>query len=142
MAEAAAAGRPYVADAKVKAYLESWAELGITRVATPQKRGPKTDPLAPHNATVRAKAQELIDQGNTIVSGGRIMPERLVKTPGGVKSGRRADIVYSTPSGEVKGVNVGRAKADGVSPVKREQEALDDLNGPGNLPTDFSPYEP
>jgi hypothetical protein len=49
--------------------------------------------------------------------------------------------LYRTPSGELRGVNVGRVKADG-SPVPREVKALADLNGPGGLPTIFVPYFP
>ena len=49
---------------------------------------------------------------------------------GGNKSGRRPDITYVAPEGETRGRNVGRQAADG-RPVKREREALDDLNGPG-----------
>lgn len=71
--------------------------------------------------------------------GGRA-PEQLVPTPGGAKSGRRPDIIYETPDGTRRGVNVGQTTADG-SPVPREQSALDDLNGPGGLPTDFVPYD-
>jgi hypothetical protein len=36
----------------------------------PQKRGPKTDPDAPHNKKIREEAQTLIDEGNTIIAGG------------------------------------------------------------------------
>lgn len=42
-------------------------------------------------------------------------------------------------NGNVSATNVGRVKADGT-PVKREVEALNDLNGPGQLPTNFIPY--
>ena len=114
-----------------------------TVVAEPRKgakRGPKTDPDAPHNAKVRAEAQKLIDEGNEIEAGGRIKNEKLVSTPGGLKEGRRPDILYRTPSGELRGRNIGRTNADGT-PVKREQEALKDLNGPGKLPTDFVSYD-
>ena len=104
------------------------------------KRGPKTDPNAPHNAAIRAEADRLISEGNKIVAGGGRAQEQLIQTPGGAKSGRRPDIIYLTPSGVRRGVNVGRTKADG-SPVLREQKALDDLNGPGGLTTDFVPYE-
>jgi hypothetical protein len=62
-----------------------------------------------------------------------------VPTPGGNKDGRRPDIIYETPSGDLGGVNVGRTKADGT-PVTREVNALNDLNGPGGLPTTFVPY--
>ncbi len=37
------------------------------------------------------------------------------------------------------GINVGKTKADG-SPIKREQQALDDLNSAG-LPTRFEHYD-
>jgi RHS repeat-associated protein len=104
------------------------------------KRGPKTDPDAPHNAKIRAEADALRAQGNKILAGGGSRPERLRGTPNGAKSGRRPDIIYQTPNGELRGRNVGRTRADG-SPVPREQEALDDLNGPGGLPTDFVPYD-
>ncbi|MEM6274500.1 MAG: hypothetical protein AAF735_04590 [Myxococcota bacterium] len=104
------------------------------------KRGPKTDPNAPHNAKIRSEGDRLASEGNRIVAGGGRVPERLVPTPGGFKSGRRPDIIYESPGGSRRGVNVGRRKADG-SPVSREQRALDDLNGPGQLPTDFVPYD-
>jgi hypothetical protein len=38
------------------------------------------------------------------------------------------------------GRNVGKTKADGA-PVKREQEALDDLNNHSDTPTNFVPYD-
>ena len=43
-------------------------------------------------------------------------------------------------NGNVKGCNVGKTKKDD-SPIKREKEALDDLNGPGGLPTIFERYD-
>ena len=63
---------------------------------------------------------------------------RLTET--GIKESRRPDIIYKTKEGGLKGVNVGRTKADGT-PVTREQRALQDLNGPGKLPTKFVPYD-
>ncbi|AUX27821.1 uncharacterized protein SOCEGT47_084190 [Sorangium cellulosum] len=104
------------------------------------KRGPKTDPTAPHNATIRAEADALEAGGNTIVAGGGRAKERLIPTPGGHKAGRRPDILYETPDGTLRGRNVGRTRADGT-PVTRETQALDDLNGPGGVPTDFIPYD-
>ncbi len=103
------------------------------------KRGPKTDPDAPHNKTIRAEAERLKAEGNTIIAGGG-EKELLIPTPGGNKEGRRPDILYQTPEGELRGLNVGRTKADGT-PVPREAAALNDLNGPGGLPTTFVPYD-
>lgn len=108
-------------------------------VARGAKRGPKTDPNAPHNAKIREVADQVEAEGGTIVAGGGRLPEQLVPTPGGSKSGRRPDILYKDCNGILCGVNVGRTKADG-SPVKREQQALDDLNGAG-LPTRFERYD-
>lgn len=115
-------------------------ESSDTAPAEGEKRGPKTDPNAPHNSKIRDEAGRLKDEGNRIVSGGGEEKEQLVKTPGGVKSGRRPDIIYETPEGERRGRNIGRTKADGT-PVPREVDALNDLNGPGKLPTDFVPYD-
>jgi hypothetical protein len=64
----------------------------------------------------------------------------LIATPGGNKSGRRPDILYETPTGETQGINVDKSNAKG-EPIARERDALDDLNGPGGLPTDFVPYD-
>ena len=106
---------------------------------TPSRPGPKTDPNAPHNAKIREIAERLKSEGNTVLSGGG-GKERLIPTPGGKKGGRRPDIEYETPSGEARGINVGKTRKDGT-PVKREVDALEDLNGPGGLPTDFEPYD-
>ena len=103
------------------------------------KRGPKTDPNAPHNAKIREIGDQIEADGGTVIAGGGRLPEQLVATPGGHKSGRRPDIIYKDCNGNLCGVNVGRAKADG-SPIKREQQALDDLNGAG-LPTRFERYD-
>ncbi len=102
------------------------------------KRGPKTDPTAPHNAKIRSEAEKLRDEGNTIIAGGG-GKEVLIPTPGGLKNGRRPDILYKTPDGDLRGRNIGRQNKDGT-PVKREVEAMEDLNGSGELPTDFVSY--
>jgi len=104
------------------------------------KRGPKTDESAPHNAAIKKEGDKLRAEGNTIVNGGRVKPERLVETPGGKKSGRRPDIIYRKPGEPQRGRNVGKTNADGT-PVKREREALDDLNKHSDTPTDFVPYD-
>jgi RHS repeat-associated protein len=104
------------------------------------KRGPKTDPNAPHNATIRSEADKLEAAGNTILAGGGRKKEQLVPTPGGQKEGRRPDILYRTPEGELRGRNVGKVDAGGEQPVTRERAALAELNDKGGLPTDFVPY--
>lgn len=50
------------------------------------------------------------------------------------------DIIYKKPGEPRRGRNVGRTNADGT-PVKREAEALDDLNKHSDTPTDFVPYD-
>ena len=91
-------------------------------------------------------SDDLIQKGNRILRGGYYegekQPEQLINTPGGYKSGRRPDIIYKTPTGETRAVNVGKTEANG-QPVKRERESLADLNDPkkGNLPTTFVPYD-
>ena len=106
---------------------------------TGAKRGPKTDPTAPHNARIRSEAENLRAEGNKILAGGGGR-EQLIRTPGGVKNSRRPDVLYRTPDGQLRGRNVGKTMADG-SPVPREVDALNDLNGRGKLPTDFVPYD-
>jgi len=87
-----------------------------------------------------AVAKALEDAGNKILAGGGKAPEKLIDTTGGGKNGRRPDIIYEKPDGSWGAVNVGKTKADGT-PVPREVKALEDLNGPGGLPTDFVPYD-
>jgi membrane protein involved in colicin uptake len=103
------------------------------------KTGPKTDPDGAHNKKIREEADKIEAEGGEIIAGGGRSPEKLIKTPGGVKEGRRPDIIARDAKGGESGVNVGKAKADGT-PIKREAAALEDLNGPGNLPTTFVPY--
>jgi RHS repeat-associated protein len=108
----------------------------------PSKPGPKPGLEGAHNQTIKAIAEKLMDAGNEILRGGKQpgLKEAIIETPGGNKETRRPDILYRTPEGEVRGANVGRTKADGT-PVAREVEALNDLNGPGKLPTEFFPYD-
>lgn len=67
------------------------------------------------------------------------VPEAIYNTRGGIKDTRRPDVLYKDKDGVVRGINVGKAKKDG-SPIKREQQALDDLNNFGGLPTTFERY--
>jgi hypothetical protein len=108
--------------------------------AAPKKRGPKTDPNAPHNATISGQGDLLEAGGNTVIAGGGRFPERLIPTPGGNKGGRRPDILFETSDGTLRGRNIGKTDRFG-NPIKRELEALEDLNGPGGIPTDFVPYD-
>ena len=114
---------------------QNYAHLGFAA----GRRGPKTDPNAPHNARIRLEAEKLRADGSEILSGGG-EKERLIRTVGGKKGGRRPDIEYRTPGGEIRAKNIGKRLANGT-PVLRELYALDDLNGPGGLPTDFIPYD-
>jgi hypothetical protein len=89
-----------------------------------KKRGPKTKAEGgPHNDKIGETAKKLEDDGWTIIEGGNRRPEQL-HTTGGLKN-RRPDIV-ATKNGKTKVVNVGKKGANGL-PVKREQEALNDL---------------
>ncbi len=113
---------------------------------TVTRPGPSTDPEAPHNAAIRALGNALEALGNKILAGGgRVLAdgsklkEKLISTLGGFLDGRRPDILYQTPTGEIRAINVGRTMADGT-PVPREVRALADLNGPGGIPTMFVPF--
>ncbi len=106
-----------------------------------KKRGPvPRDQGGPHNEKILSEAEKLKAQGNEILSGGG-GKERVIPTPGGKKSSRRPDIEYRTPQGQRRGRNIGKTKADGT-PVQRELDAIDDLQGPGGLPMDpMVPYD-
>ena len=52
---------------------------------------------------------------------------------------RRPDILYEDCNGNVCAINVGKVKVDG-SPIKREQQALDDLNNIAGISTKFVQY--
>ncbi len=115
----------------------------LKKDGTPRaKPGPRTEDTAPHNAAVIRERERLEAEGNRIVNGGRKpgLKEEVVDTKGGHKDTRRPDITYVTPEGDVRGRNVGKTKKDGT-PVKREQQALDDLNNHSKRKTDFVPYD-
>ena len=104
-------------------------------------RGPKPQGTGPHNLLIEQIAQEIIDGGGEILNGGGRLgpPEKFIPCKGGKKSGRRPDILARDANGNRFGVNVGRTDRRGRA-IPREQDALDDLNGPGNLPTTFRGY--
>ncbi len=105
-----------------------------------KKRGPKTDPDAPHNREIRKWGDEVEAEGGTVEHGGGRKKETTVETPGGHKESRRPDIIYRTKEGELKYGNVGKETPSGEKP-KREKEALEDLRGTG-VPTDYRTYDP
>ncbi|NML35542.1 RHS repeat domain-containing protein, partial [Paraburkholderia antibiotica] len=90
------------------------------------KRGPKTGGCGPHNEMIAAWGKDVKAAGGDVIAGGG-QQEALVKTPGGFKSGRRPDIIYTDADGNTVYGNVGKVRADGVTPVTREQQAMDDL---------------
>lgn len=112
--------------------------LAVMKSPGGAKRGPKTDPSAPHNTRVREVAGQVSD--GRVVAGGGELPERLIPTPDGLKAGRRPDILVEKPDGSVYGINVGREAASGA-PVRREVEAIYDLES-ADVPMHFVPYFP
>lgn len=121
--------------------LRNMAKLGkaMSNAGEAAKRGPKTDPGAPHNAKIREVADKIVADGGTILAGGGRRPEKLVPTPGGHKEARRPDILYRDSCGTMRACNIGKTKSDGT-PVTREVKAMEDLNRAG-LPTTFEKYD-
>jgi RHS repeat-associated protein len=110
------------------------------------KRGPKPPHEGPHNQKVddvaAGKTPSGVQPGEEVVAGGGQLPERVIPTPGGAKGARRPDVlIRDQATGNLRGVNVGRADKNG-NPIPREQSALDDLNNKGGIPTTFEPYKP
>ncbi len=111
----------------------------------PQKRGPKPQHEGAHNQKVdqigAGGTPSGVKPGEKVVAGGGLEPEVVIPTPGGKKEGRRPDVIIENETtGAQRGVNVGKVDKDG-KPIKREQEALDDLNNHGGIPTTFEPYK-
>lgn len=90
-------------------------------------RGPKTGGKGAHNEAIKAWGDEIIANKGTILSGGGYEKEKLYKTPGGHKSGRRPDIVWKDADGTIHWGNVGKTNTKG-KPVPREILAMQDLN--------------
>jgi RHS repeat-associated protein len=91
------------------------------------KRGPKPKGCGgPHNQVISDWGKEITDAGGTVIAGGGLQNERLIATEGGIKGGRRPDIIYQDASGKTVYGNVGKLDAQG-QPIKREREALNDL---------------
>ncbi|WP_234328118.1 RHS repeat-associated core domain-containing protein [Streptomyces sp. NRRL S-37] len=92
-------------------------------------RGPKPAGTGPHNLKIAEIADRVTD-GQVIAGGGRL-PEREFATPGGFKDARRPDILVERPDGTQYGINVGKRTMRSGAPIKREAEALQDLEGIG-----------
>ncbi|MGW6391202.1 polymorphic toxin-type HINT domain-containing protein [Streptomyces sp. NPDC055103] len=92
-------------------------------------RGPKPAGTGPHNLKITEVGDQVTD-GQVIAGGGRL-PEREFATPGGFKNSRRPDVLVERPDGTQYGINVGKQTMRSGAPIKREAEALQDLEGIG-----------
>ena len=114
---------------------------GAARIGA--KRGPKPAGEGPHNLTIEGRIDQLRDELSADWEhvGGGSKTEVTIKTPGGFKSSRRADITFrNKATGEVYHENVGRTAVNG-EPMSREVKALDDIEAAtGNRPK-FTPYD-
>jgi hypothetical protein len=100
-------------------------------------RGPKPAGTGLHNLKIAEVADQVTD-GQVIAGGGRL-PEREFATPGGFKGSRRPDVLVQKPDGSMYGINVGKQTMRSGAPIKREAEALQDLEGVG-IPMHFVAY--
>jgi RHS repeat-associated protein len=107
-----------------------------TGCGTGAKRGPKPAGTGPHNLKIEAVGRSVTD--GEIIAGGGVLPERAIATPGGFKGSRRPDILVRRPDGSIYGINVGKQAASGA-PIKREAQAISDLEGAG-IEMHFVPY--
>jgi len=112
-------------------------ELHGVETATGPRRGDATA----HNAKILEVANEINASGHgEVVAGVRLgIGEEVIPTQGGVLNSRRPDIIVRLNDGTRYGINVGLEDRPDV-PVRRERQALADLNGPGDLPTAFVSY--
>lgn len=117
-------------------------ELGLGAIgAIGAKRGPKAQGVGPHNVTIEDIAKQVEARGDTVVAGGgrAYPPEAVIPTLGGYKRSRRPDLLAQRPDGTRYGINIGKTEKSGI-PVKRERQAIEDLEGPGGLEMHFVPY--
>jgi uncharacterized protein RhaS with RHS repeats len=103
------------------------------------KSGPKPFGTGPHNKKIKEVADSVKD--GDVIAGGQIpgLPEASFKTPSGVKSSRRPDILVQRSSGSQYGINVGKTTKSNA-PIKREVEAIYDLEDVG-LEMHYVPYD-
>jgi hypothetical protein len=102
------------------------------------KRGPKPAGEGPHNMTRDRRIAELKDQGYSHQAGGSLR-EEVIYTPNGLKSARRPDITMIAPDGSVYYEQIGKANRFGL-PIKREQDAINDIFGETGVLPVFTPY--
>lgn len=78
-----------------------------------------------------------------VIAGGQAddyLKEAVIPTPGGLKGSRRPDILVQRENGSIYGINVGKQSMRTGAPIKREAEAINDLEEFGDLEMHFVPY--
>ncbi|NBH08277.1 polymorphic toxin-type HINT domain-containing protein [Amycolatopsis sp. SID8362] len=100
-------------------------------------RGPKPAGTGPHNLKIAEVAEQVTD--GEVIAGGGMLPEQGFSTPGGFKGSRRPDILVEREDGTQYGINVGKQSMRTGAPIKREAEAVSDLEGIG-MEMHFVPY--
>jgi hypothetical protein len=103
------------------------------------KRGPKPWPEGAHNETIERRIAELEAEGHVLIAGGPLK-EEVIDIENGHKTARRPDIKTIAPDGTIHRENVGRTNASG-EPVRREREALDDIEQATGTRPVFTPYD-
>lgn len=93
-----------------------------------------------HRAKVAERTSELQAQGHKIEGGGGQKPELAVKDPNTGKVVRYPDITTTDPVGETHYENVGKTNKRG-DPVKRERDALNDIENTTGSKPGFTPYD-
>jgi hypothetical protein len=92
-------------------------------------RGPKPTGTGPHNLKIAEIAEQMTD--GDVIAGGGMLPEQGFSTPGGFKGSRRPDILVEREDGAQYGINVGKQSMRTGAPIRREAEAISDLEGIG-----------
>ncbi|WP_152541374.1 RHS repeat-associated core domain-containing protein [Kallotenue papyrolyticum] len=108
-----------------------------------KKRGPKPKGTGPHNEKVEERIKDLKGElgKDWEHTHGGTKKEEYIETPGGTKNARRPDITYKNKkTGEVHRENVGKTYKDG-RPVKRETDALNDIERATGKRPKFTPYD-
>jgi Pretoxin HINT domain len=109
------------------------------------KRGPKPKGEGPHNQTIERRIQELNKKLGPDWQhvGGGSLTEKVIPIPkGGYKSARRPDITFENKkTGQFYHEQVGRTTKAAGAAVRREQQALDDLEKATGVRPHFTPYD-